>query len=184
MAWHDILTRNIGWKAVSMLLAVIIWNAINQVQSSNDPNRFKGQTLTENRLDNTAIIPLANTPASTNRVNIIQAYDVRVLKLPDDPTRYILEPSQVTLTLGSDADPAPDLTSPTAVKVLLDPTDIPPGVIVTNKQVRVLVPEGTIIKGINPERVRVTRVVAPPYPPAEDEPAKKDSGESDEDSKE
>ena len=58
MAWHDILTRNIGWKAVSMLLAVIIWNAINQVQSSNDPNRFKSQTLTEQRLDNTAIIPL------------------------------------------------------------------------------------------------------------------------------
>lgn len=178
MAWHDILTRNIGWKAVSMLLAVIIWNAINQVQSSNDPNRFKGQTLTEQRLDNTVIIPLANTPASTNRVNIIQAYDVRVLKLPDDPTRYIIEPSQVTLTLASDAVPTPDLTSPAAVKVVLDPIDIPAGVTETNKKVRAYVPEGTIIMGISPESVKVTRVVESPSPPAEERSAKEESVDS------
>ena len=63
MTWHEILTRNIGWKAVSILLAVLIWNTISQVQSSNNPDRFKAQTLTEQRLDNTAIIPLAPTPA-------------------------------------------------------------------------------------------------------------------------
>ena len=99
--------------------------------------------------------------------------------MPDDPTQYILQPAQVTLTLGSDADPAPDLTSPTAVKVLLDPTDIPPGINVTNKQVRVLVPEGTIIKGMNPERVKVTRIKPAPSPAVKIEPVKKDSSEGD-----
>ena len=185
MGWYDIFTRNIVWKATSLLLAVLTWFTIDTIQTSGNPDRFQGQTLTEQRLDNTAIIPLANPPGSTNRISIIQTYDIRILKLPDDPTRYILQPAQVTLTLGSDADPAPDLTSPTAVKVLLDPTDIPPGVVVTNKQVRVLVPEGTIIKGINPERVRVTRIMPQPPPPVDAKPGSQVPGKSsDEDSEE
>jgi len=103
-----------------------------------------------------------------------------VLKLPDDPTQYILQPAQVTLTLGSDADPAPDLTSPNAVKVLLDPIDIPAGINETNKQVRVLVPEGTIIKGIRPESVKVTRVVEPTLPMPEPAEAIGDEPDDDE----
>ena len=177
MGWQDIFTRNIGWKITSLLLAVLTWSTINTIQTGSNPSRFQGQALTEQRVDNTAIIPLAAAPASTNRINIVQARDIQVLKLPDDPTQYILQPAQVTLTLGSDADPSHDLTSPTAVKVLLDPTDIPPGVNVTNKQVRVLVPEGTIIKGISPERVKVTRIKPPPSPLVEMEPVKKDSSE-------
>ena len=173
MGWQDILTRNIGWKITSLLLAVLTWITINTFQTGSNPDRFQGQALTEQRVDNTVIIPLAAAPASTNRNQVVRAYDIRVLKLPDDPTQYILQPAQVTLTLGSDAD----LTSPTAVKVLLDPTDIPPGVNVTNKLVRVFVPPGTIIKGINPERVKVTRIKPPPSPLAEMEPVKKDSSE-------
>ena len=165
MGWHDIFTRNFGWKITSLLLAVLTWFTINTFQTRNNPDRFKDQTLTEQRVDNTTIIPLVNTPASTNRINIIQTRDIQVLKLPDDPTQYILEPPQVTLTLASDADPAPDLTSPGVVKVVLDPADIPTEINATNKQVRVMVPEGTIIKGIRPENVKVTRVVAPPAPP-------------------
>ena len=101
-----------------------------------------------------------------------------MLKLPDDPTQYILEPSQVTLTLASDAVPTPDLTSPAAVKVVLDPIDIPAGVTETNKKVRAYVPEGTIIKGISPESVKVTRVVEFPSPPAEERSAKEESVDS------
>ena len=104
-------------------------------------------------------------PSSTYLVRIIQSYDIRILKSPDDDTQYILEPAQVTLELGSNAVPVPDLTSPSVVKVVLDATDIPAGINETNKQVRVLVPEGTIIKGINPENVKVTRVVEYPEMP-------------------
>ena len=179
MGWHDLFTRNAVWKITSLLLALLTWLTINTIQTGGDQDRFQTQALTEQRVDNTAIIPLANTPASTNRINIIQAYDIRVLKLPDDPTRYILQPAQVTLTLGSDADPAPDLTSPNAVKVVLDPIDIPVGINETNKQVRVLVPEGTIIKGISPESVKVTRVVEPPEP--EEEPPAPGEDKSDAD---
>ena len=179
MGWHDLFTRNAGWKITSLLLALLTWLTINTIQTGGNQDRFQTQALTEQRVDNTAIIPLAKTPASTNRINIIQAYDIRVLKLPDDPTRYILQPAQVTLTLGSDADPAPDLTSPNAVKVVLDPIDIPTGINETNKQVRVLVPEGTIIKGISPESVKVTRVVELPAP--EEEPPAPDEDKSDAD---
>ena len=179
MGWHDLFTRNAGWKITSLLLALLTWLTINTIQTGGNQDRFQTQALTEQRVDNTAIIPLAQTPASTNRINIIQAYDIRVLKLPDDPTRYILQPAQVTLTLGSDADPAPDLTSPNAVKVVLDPIDIPAGINETNKQVRVLVPEGTIIKGISPESVKVTRVVEPPLPEEESPVPDEDKSDAD-----
>ena len=179
MGWHDLFTRNAGWKITSLLLALLTWLTINTIQTGGNQDRFQTQALTEQRVDNTAIIPLAKTPASTNRINIIQAYDIRVLKLPDDPTRYILQPAQVTLTLGSDADPAPDLTSPNAVKVVLDPIDIPVGINETNKQVRVLVPEGTIIKGISPESVKVTRVVKPPAPEEESPAPDEDKSDAD-----
>lgn len=182
MGWHDLFTRNAGWKITSLLLAVLTWLTINTIQTGTNPDRFGNQALTEQRVDNTAIIPLANSPTSTNRVNIIQAYDIRVLKLPDDPTPYIIQPAQVTLTLGSDADPAPDLTSPNAVKVLLDPIDIPAGINETNKQVRVLVPEGTIIKGIRPESVKVTRVVEAPVPEEESQTPDEDNSDADADS--
>ena len=177
MGWQDIFTRNIAWKTTSLLLAILTWITINTIQTGSNPGRFQGQALTEQRVDNTAIIPMAAAPAAPNLVNVVQTYDIKVLKLPDDPTRYVLQPAQVTLTLAWDADPAPDLTSPAAVKVLLDPFDIPPGVIETNKQVRVVVPEGTIIKGVSPDQVKVTRVVATPSPPAETEPVNKDSSE-------
>jgi len=179
MGWHDLFTRNAGWKITSLLLAVLTWLTINTIQTDGNQDRFQTQALTEQRVDNTAIIPMAAPPAATNSINIVQVRDIRVLKLPDDPTQYILQPAQVTLTLGFDADPAPDLTSPNAVKVVLDPIDIPAGINETNKQVRVLVPEGTIIKGISPESVKVTRVVEPPAP--EEEAPTPDEGKSDAD---
>tara|TARA_B100001250_G_C19798620_1_gene789926 strand:+ start:1438 stop:1983 length:546 start_codon:yes stop_codon:yes gene_type:complete len=181
MGWQDIFTRNIGWKTTSLLLAVLTWITINTIQTGSNPERFQSQAFTEQRVDNTAIIPMASPPATTNRINIIQAYDIRVLKLPDDPTQYILEPAKVTLTLASDANPAPDLTSPTAVKVLLDPSDIPLEINETNKQVRVLVPEGTIIKGMLPEKVKVTRLKpTPTLPPVETESVESSDAESEE----
>ena len=81
MAWHDILMRNIGWKAVSILLAVLIWKAINQVQSSNNPDRFKAQTLSTQEVVDSAFDPelLTKKPNSTNHVSIIRAYDIRIL---------------------------------------------------------------------------------------------------------
>ena len=126
MGWQDIFTRNIGWKITSLLLAVLTWITINTFQAGSNPGRFQGQALTEQRVDNTAIIPLAAAPASTNRIEVIQAYDIRVLKLPDDPTQYILQPAQVTLTLGSDADPAPTSPAQPQSKCCSTPLTSPP----------------------------------------------------------
>ena len=47
MAWELIFTRNIVWKALSVLFAVAIWYTINGRQQANDPQRVKDQALVE-----------------------------------------------------------------------------------------------------------------------------------------
>ena len=178
MAWHDILMRNIGWKAVSILLAVLIWKAINQVQSSNNPDRFKAQTLSAQEVVDSAFDPesLTKKSSSTNHVSIIRAYDIRILKSPDDTTQYKVEPAQVTVSLESDSHPLPDLTDPSAVKVVIDPINIPLDIVETNVSVIVYKPENTTLKNFNPEEVKVTRVIEESTTPPEDpEPAEEDT---------
>ena len=177
MAWYDILTRNTGWKAGSILLAVLIWYTINQVQTSNDPIRVKAQELKEPKLEPSKPINLLESPAvSTNRINVIQSFDIRILKSPDDNTRYILEPSQVTLELASNADPTPDFANASIVKVLVDPETIPVGVLSTNLNIRWFVHKDVIVKNIEPKDVKVTRVVEVSTTPPEDpEPAEEDT---------
>ena len=36
MGWQDILTRNIGWKITSLLLAVLTWITINTFQTDSN----------------------------------------------------------------------------------------------------------------------------------------------------
>ena len=59
----------------------------------------------------------------------------------------------------------PDLTSPAAIKVMVDPIDLPKGINETNINVRVSVPEDAILKNFNPKEVKVTRIIKPPKPP-------------------
>ena len=183
MAWHDILTRNIGWKAVSILLAVLIWNAISQVQSSNNADRFKTQTLSAQEVVDSAFDPesLTKKPNSTNHVSVISAYDIRILKSPDDTTQYIVEPAQVTVSLESDSHPLPDLTDPSAVKVVIDPINIPLDTVETNVSVIVYKPENITLKNFNPEEVKVTRVIEVSTTPPEDaEPTEEDTDKTEE----
>ena len=108
--------------------------------------------------------PLEKPEISTNRVNVVQSFEIRILQPPDDTNRYILDPAVVKLELASDADPAPDLTSPAAVKVMVDPIDLPEGINETNINVRVSVPEDAILKNFDPREVKVTRIISEPEP--------------------
>ena len=165
MAWELIFTRNIGWKALSILFAVAIWYTINGRQQANDPQRVKDQSLIEPILEPPPTIgPLEKPEISTNRVNVVQSFQIRILQPPDDTNRYILDPAVVKLELASDADPAPDLTSPAAVKVMVDPIDLPEGINETNINVRVSVPEDAILKNFDPREVKVTRIISEPEP--------------------
>ena len=114
-----------------------------------------------------AIGPLETPEVTTNRVNVAQSFTIRILQPPNDTNRYSLEPSEVILELASNADPAPDLTSPAAIKVMVDPIDLPEGINETNINVRVSVPEDAILKNFNPKEVKVTRIIKPPTPPEE-----------------
>ena len=160
-----------------MILAVLIWYTISQVQSSNDPKRVKAQELNEPKLEpQKPINPLESTTVSTNRANHVQTFPVRILKSPDDHTQYILEPAQVVLDLASNADPSPNFGSASMVKVLVDPVTIPAGVLSTNLNVRVFVDEDVILKNFNPKEVKVTRVVEESAtPPDKTAPAEEDT---------
>jgi hypothetical protein len=166
MAWELIFTRNIGWKALSILFAVAIWYTINGRQQANDPQRVKDQSLIEPILEPTPTIgPLEKPEITTNRVNVVQSFQIRILQPPDDTNRYTLDPAVVKLELASDADPAPNLTSPAAVKVMVDPIDLPEGINETNINVRVSVPENAILKNFDPREVKVTRIIPEPTLP-------------------
>ena len=66
MSWEIIFTRNIGWKALSILSAVAIWYTINGRQQTNDPKRVKEATMFEAK----PTTPLETPEATTNRVNV------------------------------------------------------------------------------------------------------------------
>lgn len=185
MAWELIFTRNIGWKALSVLFAVAIWYTINGRQLASDPQRVKDQSLVEPKLETpTTISPLETPEVSTNRVNVVQSFAIRILQPPNDTNRYILAPAAVTLELASDADPAPNLTSPVAVKVMVDPIDLPAGINETNVKVKVSVPEDAIIKDFNPREVKVTRIIETPPPISEPENLKEKPEENPDESEE
>ena len=177
MAWHDILTRNIAWKAISILMAVLIWNAIYQVQSRNDPQKAKDQELKEAKpATPKPINPLEPTTVSTNRAELVQNFPVRIIKSPDDDSQYILEPAEVVLELASNADPVPNFASASKVKVLVDPETIPNGILSTNLNVRVFVDEDVILKNFNPKEVKVTRIIEESTTPTDEtETVEKDS---------
>jgi len=169
MAWHEILTRNIGWKVISTILAVLIWNAIYQVQSRNDPKKAKEQELKEAKPPPPKPInPLEPPTVSTNRAELVQNFPVRIIKSPDDDTQYILDPAEVVLELASNADPVPNFASASKVKVLVDPVTIPNGVLSTNLNIRVFVDEDVILKNFNPKEVKVTRVAEEPASPTDE----------------
>ena len=160
MTWEQIFTRNIGWKALSILSAFAIWYTINGRQQTNDPKRVKEATMFEA----TPTPPLSIPESTTNRVNVVQNFALRILQTPNDTSRYIIEPEEVKVELASDADPAPDLTSPTAVKVFLDPFELPEGVNETNLNVRVSFGsmKDIIVKKYSPLEVKVTRIEKEP----------------------
>jgi len=162
MSWEIIFTRNIGWKALSILSAVAIWYTINGRQQTNDPKRVKEATMFEAK----PTTPLEIPEATTNRVNVVQNFPIRILQTPNDTSRYILDPEEVKVELASDADPAPDLTSPTAVKVFLDPFELPQGINETNLNVRVSFGsmKDIIVKKYTPLEVKVTRIEEKPEP--------------------
>ena len=88
------------------------------------------------------------------------------------------------LELASNADPAPDLTSPDSIKVMVDPVALPESVTETNINVRVFVPEDAMLKNFNPKEVKVTRIIETPIPPEEVEEIPVEKPDENEESKE
>lgn len=166
MALQDIFAKDLGWKAISFLLAVVIWYTIYELQSEADPALLKQQTLIAPKPEDQPINPFKEREKPTNLVSMSRSFHIRILKAPEDSTRYQLEPAEVLVSLESNRTPPPNFTDPGTVKVVIDPTDIPAGITETNKQVEVLVPEGVAIMGIDPKEVTVRRVETPEPEPS------------------
>ncbi len=77
MRLRQLITRNLGWKVVSVVLATLVWLSFR----SGVPSRIKqGGTVS------------------------LPRQEVRILKLADDTRQYRLEPSTVDITLGGNPD--------------------------------------------------------------------------------
>ena len=74
----------------------------------------------------------------------------------------------MTVSLESESHPLPDLTDPSAVKVVIDPINIPLDIVETNVSVIVYKPENTTLKNFSPKEVKVTRVIEVSTTPPED----------------
>ncbi|MDP7177715.1 MAG: hypothetical protein QF749_05420, partial [Verrucomicrobiota bacterium] len=109
----------------------------------------------------------------------VQNFPVRIIKSPDDDSQYILEPAEVVLELASNADPVPNFASASKVKVLVDPENIPNGILSTNLNVRVFVDEDVILKNFKPKWVIVTRIIEESVTPTDEtEPAEENTNKT------
>jgi YbbR domain-containing protein len=137
MALRDIITKDLGWKIFSLILAVVIWLTVDTVskESSGHPT---------NPLEDWELRTLSDMPVLV----VSEAGDVREFKVSPDHV-------QVTVRANPDT-PIEDLEK--EVHVTVDLTDIESSRGL-RKRVDVSTPPGVILESVTPEDLYV---VIPP----------------------
>ncbi len=139
MAWHRFITRNLGWKVVSVVLATLVWSLIHF--NTSDTLRF-GQPKT------------------------FDAVPIHVLTPAADACTFQVEPPSVRLSVsGRSEDIARLRLSDVLVFVNLD--NIPD--VEAYREVEVHLPPRVALTALVPNQVRVIRSVPErTTPPATD----------------
>lgn len=128
MAWHRFITRNLGWKTVSVLLASLLWALVHL--SRSDTLRF-GHAKTFN------------------------AVPIYVLTPAADASAFQVEPSNVGLTVSGRRESLEGLRlSDVLAFVNLD--NIPE--VEAYREVEVHLPDGVSLRALVPNQVRVNRL--------------------------
>ncbi len=131
MPWYRHLYANVGWKLVSVLLAVLVWLLVHY-------NLAEGQ--------------------QAQRRRVFDAVPIAVLQAPDDTRGFRLEPAAVRVTVsGSAARVAGIVPGDLLVFVNL----AGPGPAPTRAEVEVHLPPGLTVVSLSPMQVRVAPLPGP-----------------------
>ena len=139
MAWHRFITRNRGWKIVSVLLATLLWSLVHL--SSSNTLRF-------------------------GEVKAFGAVPIHVLTAATDVSAFEVEPSSVQLTVSGTAEALRRLRL-TDVLVFVNLGNLPE--VEAYRDVEVHLPVGVSLHAVSPNQVRVSRLDTKPSSPASPE---------------
>ncbi len=142
MSLRAFIQHNFWLKLFSLLLATLIWFAINF-----------GIERIENELQ-LPQNPITN-PATKENLNI----PVRVLTRPGDPRIFKVEPEEVIVSITGEAAILKNVSSKT-IAVFVDLTNVR-SQRETNQQVRLDIPVGVTVINVSPRAVNVEEEISP-----------------------
>ena len=140
---HDLLFKDLGWKLLSLFLAVAIWLTVHKI-------------LTE------VPVPIetgTDIAATTFRTNIYSSQPVQVVSASADVHLYRVAPDAVMVTLAGPADLMEDLQA-SQIRAVVDLTDTN-APLDSRRPVEVSPPPGVTLMSVDPSRVIV---IPPPKP--------------------
>ena len=128
MAWHKLITHNLGWKIVSVILATVLWWLIS-VGGASTLRFGQGKTF--------------------------DAVPIQVLMPAGNPGSYQLDPASVRLTVAGTSEALRRLRL-TDVLVFVNLGNIQE--VEAYREVEVHLPPGVALNALVPNQVRVIRV--------------------------
>lgn len=136
MAWRELITRNLGWKLSSLVLATLVWLAIY----TNSGSKIRLPTVGRQGM---ATRSFAKVPV-TVRVPAICTW------------RWHVEPTEVALTVSGDPRLLQTLR-PDDLEVVVDLTGLEDFTTVQWPP-RVAAPDGIVIENVKPPSIRVEKI--------------------------
>lgn len=134
MAWHKVITHNLGWKVVSVVLATIVWLLVHY----NSSESYRSQ-----------------------EIRTFDSVPITVLTPANDPYIFLVEPPSVRVSIrGTEA--AVKALLPSDIKVFVDLIGV--SQLVTRRDVEVRLPEGLSVVSLFPNEVKIERLASDPVP--------------------
>ncbi len=134
MAWHRVITHNLGWKAVSVILATVVWLLVHY--NSTEIER-----------------PQA--------IRTFDAVPIVVLTPANDPYVFLVEPPSVRVSVRG-PEPLIKAMRASDVKVFVDLIGV--SQLVVRRDVEVRLPEGIFLASLYPNEVKIERLPSDPLP--------------------
>lgn len=145
MAWRELITRNLGWKLSSLVLATLVWLAVY----TNSGNNVRLPTVGRGGV---ATRSFPSVPVT--------------VRVPATCTwRWHVEPTEVALTVRGDPRLVQTLR-PEDLEVIVDLTGLEDFTTVQWPP-RVAAPDGVTIENIKPQSIRVEKITDTNAPAAQ-----------------
>lgn len=134
MAWHRVITHNLGWKAVSVILATVVWLLVHY--NSTEIER-------------------------PQEIRTFDAVPIVVLTPANDPYIFLVEPPSVRVAVRG-PESLIKVMRASDVKVFVDLIGV--SQLVVRRDVEVRLPEGISLASLYPNEVKIERLSSDPLP--------------------